>query len=1068
MPRASHRALFSRFLYGLTAMTLGTGVLAGLTVATLLPTSSPASATTPPLSITTTSLPGGTVGNPYSATLAATGGTSPYTWAITAGALPAELSLNTSSGAITGTPSAAGTSNFTVRVTDSSRRFGYFFQWVVEPHCGGGGWPRPPKTASANLSITISPAPLAVTTTSLPSGAVGSSYSATLAATGGITPYTWALTGGSLPAGLSLNASSGAITGKPTASGTSSFTITVTDSSNPAKTASAKLSITVSSAPLSVTTTSLPSGTVGSSYSATLVATGGITPYTWSLTSGALPAGLSLNASSGAITGTPTAAGSSSFTVTVTDSNSPAKTASANLSITVGSTVPTAPTALAAVAGNAQVALSWSTPASNGGSAITGYDVYEGTSSGAESATPVASGVSGTTYTVTGLTNGTTYYFTVQALNAVGNSASSNEAAATPMAPLSVTTTSLPSGTFGVSYSATLAATGGITPYTWSLTSGSLPTGLSLNASSGAITGKPTASGTSSFTATVTDSSSPAKTASANLSITVSAAPLSVTTTSLPSGTYGSSYSMTLAATGGITPYTWKVTSGSLPAGFSLDASTGSITGTPSAAGTSSFTVTVADSSSPAKTASANLSITVAATVPAAPTVISAVAGNTQVALLWTAPASNGGSAIIGYDIYEGTSPKAESATPVASGVSGTSYTVTGLTNGTTYYFTIEAVNAVGNSVSSNEASATPVSSLVLTTTSLPSGSVGAAYSTTLAATGGTTPYTWAITSGSLPAGLSLNTSSGAITGTPSTSGTSSFTVKATDSSSPAKTASANLSITVSAVPLSVTTTSLPSGSVGVAYSTTLAAVGGITPYTWAIVSGSLPAGLSLSASSGAITGTPVSSGISGLTVLVTDSSSPAKTASASLLITVSVPFSITTTSLTGGTVGNAYSVTLAAINGTTPYTWAITSGSLPAGLSLGASSGAITGTPTASGTSSFTVTVTDSSSPPKTASASLSITVALTPLSITTTSLPSGAVGSSYSATLVATGGITPYTWAVSIGPLPAGLSLNASSGAITGTPSAPGIWGFTVLVIDSSIPAQAATVTLSITVSH
>jgi hypothetical protein len=109
---------------------------------------------------------------------------------------------------------------------------------------------------------------------------------------------------------------------------------------------------------------------------------------------------------------------------------------------------------------------------------------------------------------------------------------------------------------------------------------------------------------------TVTDSSSPAKTASANLSITI-LMPLSVTTTSLPKGTVGSSYSATLAATGGTTPYTWKVTSGSLPAGLSLNAATGAITGKPTASGTSSFTVTVTDSSSPAKTASANLSITV-------------------------------------------------------------------------------------------------------------------------------------------------------------------------------------------------------------------------------------------------------------------------------------------------------------------------------------------------------------------------------------------------------------------------------------------------------------------------
>jgi hypothetical protein len=113
-------------------------------------------------------------------------------------------------------------------------------------------------------------------------------------------------------------------------------------------------------------------------------------------------------------------------------------------------------------------------------------------------------------------------------------------------------------------------------------------------------------------------------------------------------------------------------------------------------------------------------------------------------------------------------------------------------------------------------------------------------------------------------------------------------------------------------------------------------------------------------------------------------------------------------------------------------------------------------------------VQATDSSSPAKTASASLSITISLAPLSVTTTSLPAGTVGSSYSATLTAAGGITPYTWAVITESLPAGLSLNTSTGAITGTPSASGISGLAVLVTDSSSPAETATATLSITVSH
>jgi len=123
---------------------------------------------------------------------------------------------------------------------------------------------------------------------------------ATLAVTGGVTPYSWAVTPGSLPAGLSLS-TAGVITGTPTAYGTFDFTVTVTDAESPAMTASKPLSITIKPAPLAITTTSLPAATGGAAYSATLAATGGVTPYAWSVTAGSLPPGLTLNASTGAV-----------------------------------------------------------------------------------------------------------------------------------------------------------------------------------------------------------------------------------------------------------------------------------------------------------------------------------------------------------------------------------------------------------------------------------------------------------------------------------------------------------------------------------------------------------------------------------------------------------------------------------------------------------------------------------------------------------------------------------------------------------------------------------------------
>src|SRR5207253_85306 len=152
----------------------------------------------------------------------------------------------------------------------------------------------------------------------LPGGQVQSSYNASLAATGGTPPYTWSVTAGALPAGLTLNPSTGAIAGTPSA-GPGAFTVTVTDSA--ASPLSASKPLTIAIAP-SITTPGLPGGQAQSSYNASLAASGGPPPYTWSVTAGALPAGLTLNASTGAIGGTPTA-GPSTFTVTVTDSAAP-------------------------------------------------------------------------------------------------------------------------------------------------------------------------------------------------------------------------------------------------------------------------------------------------------------------------------------------------------------------------------------------------------------------------------------------------------------------------------------------------------------------------------------------------------------------------------------------------------------------------------------------------------------------------------------------------------------------------------------------------------------------------
>ena len=251
-----------------------------------------------------------------------------------------------------------------------------------------------------------------------------------------------------------------------------------------------------------------------------------------------------------------------------------------------------------------------------------------------------------------------------------------------------------------------------------------------------------------------------------------------------------------------------------------------------------------------------------------------------------------------------------------------------------------------------------------ITTTSLPNGEVNIFYSQALEASGGSGTYSaWSITtSGTLPDGLSVD-NTGLISGTPAADavGTSNFTVQVTDSSG--STGSEDLSITIAAAP-GITTTSLADGEVSAAYSEALEASDGSGIYsTWSITSGALPDGLSVD-NTGLISGTPATDavGTDNFTVQVTDSLGG--TGSEDLSITIAAAPGVTTTSLPNGTVGTAYSETLAASGGSGTYTiWSITSGTLPDGLVLDSSAGVISGTPAtdAVGTASFTVEVTDS-----------------------------------------------------------------------------------------------------------
>ena len=348
-----------------------------------------------------------------------------------------------------------------------------------------------------------------------------------------------------------------------------------------------------------------------------------------------------------------------------------------------------------------------------------------------------------------------------------------------------------PGGEVNVAYTDQLAVTGGTSPFTWSVASGTLPLGLTLNASSGLLSGTPTTEGTYSFAVKITDSSGLSDTAP--LTVTIIPGP-SMTFAAPPGGWTRTVYGYTLTETGGTAPYTWSVTSGSLPAGISLSPA-GTLSGTPTATGTFSFTVGVTDAKGQSATQATSITISagVSATFAAPPTAVV----DTPYSVTLTA---TGGTTPYTWSVNAGTLPAG--LTLSSAGVLSGTPTSTGSTT-----FSVNVIDA-NNGIDTTSITLTVTSSVTFTFPAPPSGTVGTPYSVTLTAAGGTTPYTWSISAGSLPAGLTLNTSTGVVSGTPTTAGTSSFTAKVTDAQS--KTATFATSITILSSMLTVAVSASP------------------------------------------------------------------------------------------------------------------------------------------------------------------------------------------------------------------------------------------------------------------
>ncbi len=906
----------------------------------------------------------------------------------------------------------------------------------------------PPNSGSGPISITINPGTTTLTFGTPPNATVNAPYTGTVPVAGGTGPYTCTLVGGTLPAGLTLG-NNCQITGTPTAPGTTTATVKATDSGNPQSTSTGNVPVTVNPAAVTLTFGNPPAATVNTPYTGTVPVSGGTAPYTCTLAGGSLPAGLALGGNC-QVTGTPTAAGSATVSVSATDSSNPATTNSGNVTVTVNPvaatlTIGTPPTA------TVNTPYTGTIPVSGGTAPYTcqqtGGRLPAGLTLGNNcqiTGTPTTPGTTTVNVTATDSAN-------------PANTVSSGVPVTVNPAGAMLTLGTPPAATVNTPYTGTIPVSGGTAPYACLQTGGTLPAGLTLG-NNCQITGTPTATGTTTVTVQATDSANPAVTSTGNVPVTVNPATgATLTLGNPPNATVNTPYTGTIPVSGGSAPYTCVQAGGTLPAGLSLGSNC-QITGTPTAPGTTTVAITATDAANPSNTTTGNVPITVNGAAVML-TFGTPAAGTVNVPYTGTVPVA-GGTAPYTCQQVGGTLPAglalnpdcSLTGTPTTAGTANISVKATDSANPTN--------TSTGNvPVTINPAAAT----LGLGTP--PSATVNVPYTGTIPVSGGTAPYTCQQTGGTLPAGLTLGNNC-QITGTPTTPGTTTVNVTATDSSNPANTTTGSVPVTVNPATVTLTLGNPPSATVNSPYTGTVPVSGGTAPYACTVNNGTLPAGLTLG-SNCQVTGTPTATGSATVSVTATDGSSPTRTGTGNVTVTVNpAPVVLAISNPPTATVGTPYTGTIPVTGGAAPYNCTVASGTLPAGLALGANC-QLTGTPTTAATTTVGVTATDSANPSHTNTSPVVITVQPVPALTFTGSLPNGVVNQTYTQTLQAQGGVGPYTYSLTAGSLPAGLTLSAG-GVISGTPTTVGASSFTVTARDSEGTPQTASLPLVLLITY
>ncbi len=850
--------------------------------------------------------PYATRGAAYSGQAVAGGGIAPYSFAITLGALPPGLQMD-ATGAITGTPTHAGNYTFTITATDVNNQSG-----------------------SGSASIIVAGTALAMSPATIPQGHVGLPYSPiTVAVTGGVPPYALSVTSPP-PPGITFDPVALSISGTPTTGGGYSLEFLLSDSAGDVSTFAYTFPVPDIQPPTQ------PDGVLGMAYGTGFYGIGFNVMPTLSKGAGSLPPGLTFFPASNSVSGTPTQAGTFTFTMHAAGGGVTADRAySINIlaspPISVGGTF----------SGTVGVPFSQQVPVFNATPPVT---------------LTVTSGVitPGLTLSPTGLISGTpthagSYGVGVSVQDSTGKTGAGTIMTVFAPPPLSVSPATIPDGAVGQDYSVTFTGSGGGPIYRYSL-SGIVP-GLTLDAASGVLSGKPTSGGTYHITIFVEDYGSATGSQSYTFNITGITPPFTLSPLTLPDGTAGKFY---VSGVSSSVPATFAVTGGTPPPGllFTPIPNGIAINHIATTAGVYHFQLTATDSSN--RTVSQDYLINIASqAITVNPISVPPAVATVPYSVDFSA---TGGTPRYTYAVFD-----ADSQTPTTPGglLLSTGGTLAGIPQPGIWSFTIQATDSKGATGSGDYILPIAPTSLIVVPLVLPNGTLGQPYSTPMSANGGTAPYTFSLSTGVLPKGVTLSPS-GALAGTPQQAGMFNINITAIDALGAAGSRSYQFIINGATITLGPST--LPDAMANQPYLLHLTASGGVAPYVFTMqVANAWVNGLQL-ASDGTISGTPIADapGLLDFNVIVTDANGSTGTRECYINLRYGV-LSLSPTGLPHATVGSAYTATITASGGTPPYVFSLyPSTPLAGGLTL-STTGVLSGTPAYATNNFLTIRAQDS-----------------------------------------------------------------------------------------------------------